>query len=661
MPKPPVAPKPKLAQYNRPGLSPPHPRRDGLPYSSPGSQKKVKPALAPKPCLSKLSTAAEYKPFISKSENQASPLGSPRTVGLLNSQNGIQQRNKKPDWDYIIPICVCSQENCTCISKTNVKKNEKDFQTPIKDRKTVPASRARRDNYQGKDCNVKSQVMNSSSADSHFSNQQPLHEPFSTDRNLNTDSDLSCSEMTVKACLPHRMLDDEVNANVTLQSVPGRRPGDYAIASEETRLPLPKSVPAAPRKPLPIPVLRKAQTSAPAHQEKVEEQREETAIEEGAIEGKMSSDGMGSSSPSVTVPESENKQPVFLSARRACPPPVPPPRKKPFLSHPKKAATSAAHTPQNDVQEEDLGLDSNLYEMEISVDRDDEEIQREGVDDFSHSYSLSQPELNQPFNVAMAAEENAMVNTAPKKPQRQSSPMALMQKKNSLEEKKVENLKYYETSEFHALQDGVLEGRITRVLPSPPNKKSSRNLLTTEKDASSRSSLSKQKAKSFSTADIIRSDGQRTNSFRKLLDSKLALKLPKMSLKGGQSPDSTATGSGDCPEDQDNNQITSENPSAGRKLSCPLIGVEQSVDGDEFSPGFEEDFHSETHHYEDILDYVNVNVGKVGKVGSSPVAFVSQPWQSTPDEDEGIYEEQEPYISLVKNTLQCQTPAECDR
>ncbi|KAM6937893.1 FYVE, RhoGEF and PH domain-containing protein 6-like [Xenentodon cancila] len=513
MQKPTVTPKPTLALYQRPPPSPPIPRRDGLSHPSPANQRRVKPALAPKPCLPKLTTA----------------------------------------------------ENCSCIRDTNLKKTDKDFEMSLKDRtvengETVLASWETLDNSQGKAGNGKSQ---------------------------------------------------------------------------------------------------KARTAAQVSQEKVEGQREETAMEEGREEGreenvkecKMSLDGMGSSSPSVSKPESENKQPVFLSARRAGPP-LPPSRKIPFPCDPKKTPTSVHQTPPKDRQEHDLAWESSIYDSKISVD---EGIQKERVADvgFTYSHSLSQPEINQHRMGAMAAEENVKTNVTPKKHQRRNSPVALVQKKESVEEKEVEKLEDHEPSQVCPSRHDALVEQITRELSLPPNEPSSSNHSTPEYAKACRSSLNKQKAKSFSTADILRSDGQRRNLFQKL-ESKL-----KMIRKGGQSVDCAGTGSEqDLLRDQGPPRCSSESPGGERKLSCPLIEVEQSVDGDEF----QEDLHSESHLYENILDYINMDVGKAE---SSPQASFSQPSLSQPSynslyDDEGIYEEQEPYMSLGKNMQQCQTPKECD-
>ncbi|XP_041795574.1 FYVE, RhoGEF and PH domain-containing protein 6-like isoform X2 [Chelmon rostratus] len=659
MHKPPVAPKPKLAQPQRPGLSPSTPRRDILSLPSPGTPRRAKPVLAPKPCLSKLTTAVESKPLASKSLHQTSVAETPRTEGLLNSQNGIQQENKKPDWDYIIPICLCSLENCMCVRNSDLKTLHKG--KTEQNRKLLPTSRGTVDNSGEK--------IITSSTNTHLTSHKPLQETFTLDKNLNTD----VNPVTVRPSLPHRTWSDEANGNVILHSAPGRGPEEDALGSEQMScVPQPKPVPATPRKPVPVPVPRKPRMAVLTRQEKVEKEREEIISQEGrdvdVKEVKVSSEGKCGLSPCVSVPV-ENKPPIFLSARKACAMPAPPPRKKPFLSAPEKAATSAPQTLPEDVEEEDLGWDSSSYEMEVSVDKEDEEVEKEGAHDQEAVYtdfsppsssSLNAAELSRPPAIAVTAED-VLVKVAPKKPHRRSSPTVWMQKNESSEETETEKLEDDEKKQVLPIEDCVLRERVMRELPSPPDNKTSPNLFTAGAVEPSRSSLGKQRAKSFSGADLIRSDGQKRNSFLKLLDLKLSVKmLPKLRVKGGQSPDRTAS---DDKQSVDGDKDGRQHLRAERKLSCPLIGVEQSVDGEEFSPGREEagDYEN-VPHYEEIPDYMNVHVGRAV---TPPQASFSQPtaWQGPVYHDEDIYEEQEPYMSFEKNTgrQQCQTPTGCER
>uniref|UniRef100_A0A7N6BKV1 FYVE, RhoGEF and PH domain containing 6 n=1 Tax=Anabas testudineus TaxID=64144 RepID=A0A7N6BKV1_ANATE len=648
MHKPPLAPKPKLVQS--PGRSPATPRSDGLTLPSPGTQRRAKPALAPKPCLSKLTSAVESKAAASNSLHQTTVTEHPRTVGLLNTQNGIQQENKKPDWDYVIPICLCTQQNCTCITNTSPHKDkvEKDSKTCYRgkteeSRKLLPTSRV--DNSDKRTDNAKSQVSSNdppqtvcltASSKSHHSNHKHI---------------------------PHRTLSDEANGNVIPQSAPGQGLEGNPPGSEQiSRASQPKSAPAAPRKPFPVPVPRKPRAAVLAHQEKVEDKKEESVSHRGrkvsAGEVNVSLEGKSSSSLSVSKSVNENKQPIVVSSTKACTPPAPPPKKKPFLSAPEKAPTSGSKTILKDVKKEELGWDSSIYEMEVSVDKEDEEVEREERDhqeavyyNVTHyppsSSLLTQPELSQPPAITVAAEENrALVKVAPKKPQRTSSPMARTQRKESSEEKGGK----YDDDKRHVphLQDRVLKKAVLGELPLPPDGKTQSNRPTARVNRSSQSSLSKQKAKSFSGADIIRSERQRKNSFRKLLDLKLSV---KNIVKGGQSAETTANNDKQSVDkDPGEGQNIAEQLVPERKLSCPLVGVEQSVDDDEFSPGAEEAVYYENIScYEDIPDYMNV---QAIKAVSSPQVSASQhtAWHSEMYYDEGIYEEQQPYISVKKNT-----------
>ncbi|KAM7002593.1 FYVE, RhoGEF and PH domain-containing protein 6-like [Tautogolabrus adspersus] len=608
--KPPVAPKPKLTLPQRPGLSPATPRRDVLSLPSPGTQKRVKPVLAPKPCLSKLTPAVDSKLLATESPHQISVKETPqRTEGLLNSLNGIQLENKKPDWDYIIPICLCSKGNCLCIRKTSVNNMEKDLNILQKGqteerRKLLPKP--------GVSVDKKGEQTD---------NHKLLKETFTLDKNHNTHN----NTVTLRPSFPHRTWSDEANGNVISQSPAGRAPEEDALGSEQ----ISKAIPAASRKPVPVP--RKPRMAVLTRQEKVEEEeREEIESQEGR--------DMKVSSQSVGEP-ADNQQTIFLSARRACAAPAPPPRKKPFLSAPEKAPTSAPHTLPEDVEEEDLGWDSSIQEMEISVDKEDEEVEkeREGM----HDQVADNTELSQPPSISVSAED-VTAKVVPKKPKRHSSPMAWMHKKESSEEK--------EDEKRQISQYSVLKERVKRELPLPPDEKMSRNLFAAQTIKPLRSSLGKHKAKSFSAADLVRSDGQKRNSFRKLLDLKLSVK--KLIVKGGQNPDCAASEKEQSVDtEEDACPSFHEHRRGQRKFSCPLIGVEQSVDGDEFSPGAEQDVYYENMpHYEEISDYMNV-----GTAQPSPQASFSQatvPWQSLMNNDEGIYEEQEPYMSFEKNSGQ---------
>uniref|UniRef100_A0A1A7ZJD0 FYVE, RhoGEF and PH domain containing 6 n=1 Tax=Nothobranchius furzeri TaxID=105023 RepID=A0A1A7ZJD0_NOTFU len=171
--KPPVAPKPKPATSPKAFLSPQVPGQNGLTLS-PGTAEKTKPPVAPKP----------PKPA---SE-------SPWNKGLHNSQNGIQQ-SKKPEWDYVIPICLCSQENCTCIRTTNVKQKEKNVK-PLhsKTEENELLSSGKQCVNGGTASDVRWQVKNSSSTDAPVINHKHFRDKPNIARTLSGDSEIMSSE-----------------------------------------------------------------------------------------------------------------------------------------------------------------------------------------------------------------------------------------------------------------------------------------------------------------------------------------------------------------------------------------------------------------------------------------------------------------------------------
>lgn len=612
MHKPPVPPKPNLAA--RSGLSPSTPRREGLLLPPPSTPRRVKPQLAPKPCLSKIATSLESKPFTPKSQVPAT-----QRTEVSNSQKGIQQENKKPNWDYIIPICLCSGKICTCVRNTsvNLDKHEKDSKSGKAGARVAVANGGEK------------MITND-----HVTSHKPLQETFTADRNLNTDT----SQVSVRPCVPRRTWSDEVNGNVVIQSEPAGGAEEDALGSEQT--------PCAPkadskRKPVPVPVPRKPRTAVLTRQEKVEEEREEIMRQEGrdvnVNEVKVSLERKGNSSPAES-------RTISQSATKPCTVQAPPPRKRPFLFTPEKAATSAPRSFPEGVEEDDLGWDSSSHEMEVSLDKEGEMLEQE-KEEARHqeamyagfrssppvSRLLETPELSQPPAVAASAED-VQVKVAPKKPLRERSPMAWRQRNEPSEEKREEKVA------DERGQTPALKERVMKELPLPPAERAVKL---------SRPSQGKQRAKSFSGADLVRSEGQSRNSFRKLLDLKLSVKmLPKLMAKGGPTPDGAAN--------EDVNV-------AERKTSLPLIGVEQSVDGDEY--GEDADLYYENiPYYEEIADYINVDVGAAVTSAQSPL-LTAAAWQSVMYNDEGIYEEQEPYMSFVKpaEQRQCRTPTDCER
>ncbi|KAK7117137.1 hypothetical protein R3I94_022636 [Phoxinus phoxinus] len=121
-PKPPVAPKPKGFLAPVQTEHPPASKLCVYQQDSPAVNSKVKPEVAPKPCLFKPPSPLNSKHLTSKEVHQPIQEKSDITtnVGVLNFRNGMHTGNNKPKWDYIIPICVCNDRNCAdCAPKEN--------------------------------------------------------------------------------------------------------------------------------------------------------------------------------------------------------------------------------------------------------------------------------------------------------------------------------------------------------------------------------------------------------------------------------------------------------------------------------------------------------------------------------------------------------------
>lgn len=652
--KPPVAPKPRQSPNQRTVLSPQPPRTDGPSHLSPDIQRKVKPPVAPKPCR-RPSTAVASRPQSSESLQGNSDSETLKTNGRLKSQNGVWQ-SKRPEWDYIIPICFCRQDNCTCTRSPRVEQKEKNFKTSHNNKKeengtTVPLSLDKQNNNRAKPVDVQCKVTNSSLTTACAINHK-VNERFTG--NINLDSETISPVQTSAPSLPHRTQSDQIS-DAILQGVVGGRQADDSFGSKQTIVLQLISDPGPIRKPPPVPVTRKPKTAAPSHQEMVANEREETPIQERR-ESIVSSNGKDSPSPSVSIPDSENNQPVYLSARSACPPPAPLPRKKPLLPDATKAPTSAAHRPSEDVEHARMQvLNTQPGKIKESISKKNEEMQKKARDDKEGTHPsprtfLNQTELSKTPIMTPAAEVSGTGQASQMKPRRHNSSVVLRQFNEPTEEKEVGESQDLKTRKVNTLYNGALKEMMTRELPSPPVETSSGSIKH------SRFSPTK-KSKSFSSADLQSSDGHKGKTLRKILDLKLR---KKKTTKGDENPHRTVIDfNGSAHKNRDAHRRFAEHPGVEPKNSPQLLWVEQNVDGDEFTAGYNEDpVYDNSAIYDEISDYENVLVGKL----TSPSPATYRKTQPSPVYDaEGIYEEQEPYLSLVKNSLLIRPPIEFDR
>lgn len=614
MHKPPIAPKPKLVHPQRPLLSPSSLRKDGLSLPSPGTQTRAKPLVAPKPCLSKLGPALEPKPLTSQTLHQPPHRETQRAEGPLYPQRDVRRENKKPDWDYIIPICLCSKENCRCLGNksVNVHTVEKVHSKTEDGTQLFPKSQRTFDN----------QIIPENS-------NKPLQETFIAQRNPNTDH----RSGNVRPPVPHRTWSDESNGHVEPQGEPGQGREEDVLGSEQASQPEPLS--AGPPRPVPVP--RKLRTAALARQEKEEEDEDEeiTGRDRAALnvkEVKMLLEGKSISSPSAGAPV--DKQADLLSAGKTCGIPDPPPRKKPLLSVPEKTSTSFPQKLPKDAEGGDLGRDGSGPQMQVSLAKGGkvaEEEERDGKHDREMVCTdiARDPTGSHEPPVVPGAVGEGVVKVGPKKPPQPSGLMAWMSSSGSSSENQ-EKLGDQERRQNPA--DGALKAEASRTFLTPAPVKPSR------------SSLSKNKSKSFSAADLVRSEGQRRKSFRKLLDLKLKM-LPKPKAKADQA-------AARAEESVDGGRFIYE-----QKLPGPVIEVEQCVEGDDL-------YYENMSLYEEIADYINV---EIGSAALSPVAPGNRPllqlpaWTSPAYNDEGIYEEPDQYVSLENGDQHCPTPSDCER
>ncbi|KAM8860462.1 FYVE, RhoGEF and PH domain-containing protein 6-like [Synchiropus picturatus] len=593
--KPPLAPKPKVVPPPKPGFPPVMQRREVLSQQRPRSPAKVKPPLAPKPCLAKLTALGSHSPVTPKSLHL--PVVTHKTAGILNSQNRTQQENKRPNWDYIIPICLCSNPNCMCIlsaHSVHLNKKVKGFKSDpqVKDRDCMISST----DVEACDKNAENHEEKTTSASSHTTNHQPPHS-----HNIKTNIDTSRT-IHFTPSSPQGVSNCARTAKVPQE--------DACIPALAAILPEPKFASTALEKPGPSPSTPK-KTLLTSQQEAVE-QKEMVS---------QSGEWKKGETESVSSSDSEWRLSQFLSAKTSSPPPAPPPKKKLFLSMPEQMPAAAIPA---DVVEEDLGWDCNPHEMEMSVDA--EEVLSEEKEGYYELGCSPSSGLTLEFNLPSA--ERGAVKAVLKGPQRCSSPMAwrLQTKQKNPQQ---------EGAKTHL--DGIFQERV-RGLSFPPCEEP-RVCEDPGPGKLSRFHFGKRRPKSFSGADLTKT-GQRATTFRKLLDlsllprfrSKAVHKMPVSHPAGHVRPCSS-------PE-----QLRS-----GRKYSYPLVGVEQSVDGDEFS------FSTEPSHsyenvavYEEIQDYELMTGGMEDSSQSPPLTAA---WlRRTEDDDEGIYEEPEPYMSLQETS-----------
>ncbi|KAJ8269228.1 hypothetical protein COCON_G00118350 [Conger conger] len=755
--KPPVAPKPKLNQTQKPTPPPVAPKPDIVfSHPSPAAVKKAKPTVAPKPCIPKCATVAESTPVTCSEERN----GSSENLGLLNSKNGMHVELSKPGSDYIIPTCACSQDSCSdCQHMGICETTEIMFEPLVEHLETwqtgetetsgshispVPGIQSEMENGHDEMGINRSQVVNASFLEQklndvwvqaistdYYQSHQPLEEPLvendeadTLDLNLNPVGDTesfvrkqSCSERS----------GDDANGNHSIpilsqwQEVPG--PTVSSASSTDSDIAVRESgewyhgspVPAAPRKPLPIPTPRKSKKLVLVRQDGTDMTTLEETSKIAEEKELLVSNSLYQSSKVLvhtqSVLDSKNpstNQEVLPPCQGADTveepsPPVPPPRQLSLL-------LERYHIPASSTEELPLEVEDDELRLGGCVTLEED---GGGYCDFArfpltrvlpkpikHGCSLLSMEAR------AASTEERSPKVAPKKPQRHSLPASGMLRKELSEEvsERAESSggdphspPQEDRSPVDELGDSLNESEEVTSEPAVPLvEKPSRRLPRTfvafcGKQASRngrngdthskppRSGHETKRAKSFSSADLEQASGHKRRSFRKLLELKLSMKmLPKLLAKGTQSLDCTAvemeksTDSEWTEEDLESSAITNQqgplpngqNKSPSSTLSddhkplCPQVSLDPSVDDQEFGIGVETAVEYENiPFYEEIPEYMNLPfLNATGALTHRPAYLSWQNSSSMEDGDEDVYEEQEPYMSrenYVSNEQHC--------
>ncbi|KAI4874667.1 hypothetical protein NFI96_031153 [Prochilodus magdalenae] len=679
MKKPPVAPKPRLLPPQKPAPPPIAPKPETLlPTPSPSAVKRGKPAVAPKPCLSKVSPKAPQKPSptVSQSPGQARQNFS-KTQILPVSKNGGPSISSSPLSRYIIPPCSESHHIGNGKSEAFEERSETADDDALKGRDS-PSEEV--------SCSTKNQVT------AHHQDEQ-IHTSVHSISTPPDTHEESLTPIVVKnhskaqAHPPSPMCEDE-----TLQKQDGPVERSQCEASHRhcsgaNSVHAEVSVPAPPSKPLPVPQPRRPRRTLLLRQNVVEGSPPETPTQSLPMDTINRSPGDASpeipinpladcSALSDTPPDSpRNKEheansshcidtvhsadfthsvhdvssvihpdPVCTEAfvsvdatveEEETQPPAPPPRQK---SLPQKGHFTSCSL-DNLILSDHAGscnTEETLNKEEEDEDEDDED--KDGAYGNFARYPITrslpkQIKLGCGPRVTVitkaSSEEERSPKVIPKKPQRHSLPAsALLRKQNTPPQTQAPPPPPPEPSPT-----------VFGELPAPPHEKPSSWRITLpgiplfSKQQPNRSSsqpqasgtrpfLVKQRAKSFSSADLLRvgstsSPGsseqlvrseQRRRSLRKLLELRACVRLLPKLLRSGQALDCTSA-SADS-EERTNSKVT-------------LASEDDAQDDDEGDCGVE---YENVPLYEEIPEYMNL------------------PWvYSSQNEDNGVYEVQEPY------------------
>ncbi|KAF5907979.1 FYVE, RhoGEF and PH domain-containing protein 6 isoform X1, partial [Clarias magur] len=632
MKKPPVAPKPRLLASQKPAPPPIAPKPEILLHSpSPSAPKRGKPALAPKPCLDKISP---------KAVQSSLSVSTGKSEGVPTSKNGGLSH-------YIIPPKSHHMGNCKTrgseeMNETTEHDEERKQSSPIEELGCNSAKEQvtlLRQDVQNHIHTHKPNTLPDAKEDPHT--DVLVKDPIHTQTELQPPAEESFQK--------HEQLAEESSQT-------------QCLTSDDTHTTI-VSVPSPPSKPLPVPQPRRprrnlllrqtvvvecpseTETNSQTQVTQSEDQLSLSEVLENALSSSTSlantspdsdtssthvtdSNGDAHNNGSVTASETVcYSVPTFGDGLSSVPiaeeeqqAPAPPPRQKSLLQTDScnyKTSSSWDNLVLAEHAESDR-FDKNLNNEE----EDDDEEENGTYGDFARCpFTRSLPKqirLNRSPQVATVTKassaDESSPKIAPKKPQRHSLPASAQSRK-----------------QITPPQTPVpAPPPVFGALPPPPNEKNSPWRITfpgiplfakqlSQSTSQSQSSerkrpgrLVKQRARSFSSADLLRVDSgvgmQKHRSLKKLFEARVKL-FPKL-LRGGTSLDCTST-------DTEYDAHTAANT-----VVTPSSEEVTGNDG-EGDCGIE---YENVPLYEEIPEYMNL------------------PWvYSSQNTDSEVYEVQEPY------------------
>lgn len=541
--------------------------------------------MAPKPGLSKIPSPA----FNSKSklEHQAHFQPKPdRNIGLLNLRHEAQAENNKPEWDYIIPICVCNHGNCAdCVAPKDG--NQKVFQLERSS-----------DTYKEMSGNVSS---NKPQTINRIQNANPLKTNQSIILNEKSDCE---AQMTSK--LQKNIISGIISS---VESIPEHNECQQISSNVVHHSQLPDhAVFMPPRKNAPVALQRKVKTEKPnvALQESTGLTRTEPTVL--PVDVNNSDLFMRENTKRLTINTNGHYRALNGTQNEIRVPPVPTPRKKiPRIQQNKNEDTWQ------------------------SVDEQETEITSQNLDscvDASANSTYKQYPIwrrivlkPRPENSGQGGTTEVSVDVLLKKTKMFRSPLC-----------KIKNEDCFDITDPEKKSQPASEDNSELAKQSQPNRKAVLNL--------------KPKSKSLSSVDMSRPDGLKKPSLLRITDLDISVKkVPRLvqnehldftGVKNEQSVDT------ECYLEETQNQLCSEGLTSlhnGHSDRLNMkgvghfknIGIEQSVDGDDLDIDAKRVY---DHVYEEIVEYENLPPFSTSnvEVGNH---FQNQTFMY---EDDGLYE-----------------------